>query len=197
MRNGSVRGTLLLEDGSLFEGWGFGFPRSVSGEVVFNTGMVGYTEALTDPSYRGQILVLTYPLVGNYGVPELIHKDQFESQRIQVAGLIVSKVCREPSHRNAATTLSQWLQSEGVPALTSVDTRALTKRLRTRGTMMGSIGVGLSILAVPEVNRVELVSEVTVPAPITYSGGRKKVVLIDCGCKENIVRNLLQRNITV
>src|SRR3989449_4462942 len=114
MTDAPIQGTLLLEDEIKFTGRHFGFIAPVAGEVVFNTGMVGYTEALTDPSYRGQILVLTYPLVGNYGVPELIHKDQFESQRIQVAGLIVSKVCREPSHRNAATTLSQWLQSEGV-----------------------------------------------------------------------------------
>jgi carbamoyl-phosphate synthase small subunit len=198
MKNDSCHGTLQLEDGSRFAGRHFGAATEVTGEVVFNTGMVGYTEALTDPSYRGQILILTYPLIGNYGIPELIRSaDQFESRRIQVAALIVSQACEEPYHWNAFTSLSQWLKSEGVPGLTSVDTRALTKRLRTQGTMMGSIGVGASIPAVPSANRLELVSEVTVASPITYSRGPKKVVLIDCGCKENILRNLLDRNITV
>ncbi len=198
MRDTSPLGTLLLEDESRFTGRHFGAIAPVTGEVVFNTGMVGYTEALTDPSYRGQILILTYPLIGNYGVPELMRSpDQFESRRIQAAGLIVSEICDEPNHWNAFTSLSRWLESEGVPALASVDTRALTKRLRTQGTMMGSIGVGSSITPVPSANRLELVSEVTVPAPVTYLRGEKKVVLVDCGCKENILRNLLDRNITV
>src|SRR5262249_25955406 len=160
---------LLLEDGIYFAGRHFGSETSVTGEVVFNTGMVGYTEALTDPSYRGQILVLTYPLIGNYGVPELIRcEDQFESRSIQAAGLIVSEACREPYHWNSFRSLSKWLQSEGVPALASVDTRALTKRLRTQGTMMGSIGVRSSTFPVPATNQLDLVSEVTIPAPITY-----------------------------
>jgi carbamoyl-phosphate synthase small subunit len=198
MRETSLQGTLLLEDESQFAGRHFGSITPVTGEVVFNTGMVGYTEALTDPSYRGQVLVLTYPLVGNYGVPELIRSpDQFESNRIQVAGLIVSAVSQEPNHWNAFTSLSRWLEREGVPALTSVDTRALTKRLRMHGTMMGSIGVGSSTIPVPSANRVELVSEVTLTEPISYFRGEKRVILIDCGCKENIVRNLLHRNITV
>src|SRR5881397_579401 len=126
---------LILHDGTTLTGEAHGALKSVSGEVVFNTGMVGYTEALTDPSYRGQILVLTYPLIGNYGVAEpVLSEDQFESHRIQVAGLIVSGVCREPIHWNAFTSLSEWLKTQGIPALTSVDTRALTKRLRTTGT---------------------------------------------------------------
>src|SRR5437773_2747785 len=146
MRNGSVRGTLLLEDGSLFEGWGFGFPRSISGEVVFNTGMVGYPEALTDPSYRGQILVLTYPLIGNYGVPGQNFSNNlavvFESDRIQIAGLIVSESSFSYSHWNATRSLSQWLHEEKVPALTGIDTRALTKYIREKGTMLGKILIG-------------------------------------------------------
>ena len=198
MRNEPILGTLLLEDETKFTGRHFGFIAPVAGEVVFNTGMVGYTEALTDPSYRGQILVLTYPLIGNYGVAEpFLSEDQFESCRIQVAGLIVAEVCSEPIHWNAFTGLPEWLKSQEVPALTSVDTRALTKRLRTTGTMMGSIGVGSSNTLVSSTIEMDPVAEVTVASPITYSRGEKKVILIDCGCKENIVRNLLHRNITV
>src|SRR5205823_14976982 len=116
-----------------------------AGGVVFNTGMARHTEALTDPPYRRQILILTYPLIGNYGVPDTERSEESESSRIQVSGLIVSDVSRDPSHWNAITTLSHWLESEGIPALTSLDTRALTKRLRTHGTMMGSIGVGSAV----------------------------------------------------
>src|SRR3954469_12560519 len=108
-----AQGTLRLQDESQFEGHHFGFPGSVRGEVVFNTGMVGYTEALTDPSYRGQILVLTYPLAGNYGVPDVVPDGQhFESSRIQIAGLIVSEICHEPSHWNSSGSLARWLQQE-------------------------------------------------------------------------------------
>src|SRR6266446_10980857 len=136
MTHSLQKGTLVLEDGHRLTGRYFGASKSAVGEVVFNTGMVGYTEALTDPSYRGQILVLTYPLIGNYGVPDITQcEDEFESRRIQVAGLIVSEICREPNHWNAFRSLSQWLESDGIPALTSLDTRALTKRLRTHGTM--------------------------------------------------------------
>src|SRR5881409_2982907 len=138
-----TKAQLVLQDGSCVTGEHFGGYRSMSGEVVFNTGMVGYPEAMTDPSYRGQILVLTYPLIGNYGVPDTTRSSgEFESGHIQVSGLIVSDICREPNHWNAFRSLSQWLESEGVPALASLDTRALTKRLRTHGTMMGSIGIG-------------------------------------------------------
>src|SRR5438093_11752880 len=123
MRNEPIQGTLLLEDEIKFTGRHFGFIAPVAGEVVFNTGMVGYTEALTDPSYRGQILVLTYPLIGNYGVAEpVLSEDQFESHRIQVAGLIVSDVCRVPIHWNAFTRLSEWLKSHEDSAFKSVDT---------------------------------------------------------------------------
>ena len=193
-----IRGVLQLQDESRFVGQHFGCLTPATGEVVFNTGMVGYTEALTDPSYRGQILVLTYPLIGNYGVADPTRSTvEFESGRIQVSGLIVSEICREPNHWNALQTLSHWLESEGVPGLASLDTRALTKRLRTHGTMMGSIGIGEAAVPVPPASDFDLVSEVTVSRPMTYSKGEKKVILIDCGCKESIVRNLLDRNITV
>src|SRR5262245_24711788 len=193
-----IQGTLLMEDGSRFSGRHFGSPRQVTGEVVFNTGMVGYTEALTDPSYSGQILVLTFPLIGNYGVPNSDpDAAEFESGRIQVSGLIVSEVCQYPNHWNAYRDLSQWLQNEGIPALTSLDTRALTKRLRTHGTMLGGIGVGPEAESFPLVGPGEVVSKVTVDRPVTYSRGEKRVVLVDCGCKESILRNLLNRNLTV
>ena len=198
MTHSLEQGTLLLEDGHRLEGRYFGALKSVTGEVVFNTGMVGYTEALTDPSYKGQILVLTYPLIGNYGVPDTDRcLEEFESRRIQVSGLIVSENCRQPAHWNTLTSIDEWLKKDGVPALAGVDTRALTKRLRQHGTMMGSIGTEAANEQIPLTASEDLISEVTVDHPITYSRGEKRVILIDCGCKESIVRNLLDRNLTV
>jgi carbamoyl-phosphate synthase small subunit len=136
---------LMLEDGSLFDGIGFGYPSELAGEVVFNTGMVGYTETLTDPSYRGQILCLTYPLVGNYGVPSYDMKDEyglpkfFESDRIQVKGLIIHDLSDIASHWSCIKTLDQWLYEEKVPGIYNIDTRELTKKLRVHGVMMGAI----------------------------------------------------------
>lgn len=197
-------GHLLLEDGSVFEGYIFGFPTSISGEVVFNTGMVGYPESLTDPSYRGQILTLTYPLIGNYGVPcpdgsQPLTK-VFESDKVQIAGLIVSNLSSEYNHWNAAQSLDQWLHQHRVPGLSEIDTKALTKRLRNNGTMIGKI-----IAEAAEANDVEfhdpnkdnLVSLVSVKKPIVYAGGEKRVVVIDCGCKNSIIRSLLARGATV
>src|SRR5262247_315686 len=135
--------TLLLNDGTVFEGNRFGSSRPVCGEVVFNTGMTGYVETLTDPSYAGQILVLTYPLVGNYGVPAArggrLLDPPYESDRIQVQGLVVQHYVDDYSHHAAARTLRQWLLDEDVPAVTAVDTRAVTRRLREHGTMQGWI----------------------------------------------------------
>ena len=132
---------LALDDGTLMEGVPFGAARPVCGEVVFNTGMAGYVETLTDPSYCGQILVLTYPLIGNYGVPaprptESIDRP-YESARIQVQGLVVQNYVADFSHREAARSLGSWLAAEQVPAVTGIDTRTLTRRLRERGTMRG------------------------------------------------------------
>jgi carbamoyl-phosphate synthase small subunit len=192
---------LELEDGTILEGTSFGAPKSVAGEVVFNTGMVGYPETLTDPSYRGQILVLTYPLIGNYGVPnnhktiELEH--EFESDRIQISGLIVSEVSENYSHWNSAMSLPQWLKEQGIPALSGIDTRALTKRLRQKGTMLGKIEMPKDNLAFCDPNKKNLVSEVSVTKPVIYEGGEKRVVLIDCGCKLSIIRSLLARDITI
>jgi carbamoyl-phosphate synthase small subunit len=193
-------GRLVLEDGTTFCGRPFGFPRPVAGEVVFNTGMVGYLETLTDPSYRGQILVLTYPLIGNYGVPgergdgSLLAP--FESNRIQVSGLIVSEASMEYSHWTASRSFAQWLRDERVPALMGVDTRALTKRLRSAGTMLGKI-VGDEDIAFDDPNASNLVAQASVEKPVVYEGGATRVVLVDCGCKASIVRSLLSRGVTL
>src|SRR5690349_8510738 len=131
-----TRGALLLEDGTVFEGISFGYEGPVAGEVVFCTGMVGYPETLTDASYRGQILAMTYPLIGNYGVQD---RATWEDDHIHVAGLIVSDYVDTPSHAQSTMTLATWLQQEGIPALEIKDTRLLTKHIRTHGTMLGKI----------------------------------------------------------
>jgi len=192
---------LVLADGSVFAGHAFGFPQAVAGEVVFNTGMVGYPEALTDPSYKGQILVLTYPLIGNYGVPSHCSNHgldaAFESERIQIAGLVVSEVSLHYSHWTATRSLAQWLYEQGVPALSGVDTRALTKRLRDQGSMLGKIVLGEEDVAWHDPNREPLVSLVSVREPVVYPGGKTRLVVLDCGCKHSIIRSLLARHVTV
>jgi carbamoyl-phosphate synthase small subunit len=196
---GSAR--LVLEDGSVFPGVAFGFPAPASGEVVFNTGMVGYPETLTDPSYRGQILVLTYPLVGNYGVPERRFSRgldlTFESGEIQVAGLVVADASTEYSHWNAAKSLGQWLNEQGVPGLTGVDTRAITKRLRERGVMLGKMVAGQEDLDFRDPNQDDLVALVSVKEPVTYGAGDTRVVVVDCGCKTSIIHSLVSLGVTV
>ena len=129
-------GKLILEDNSIVEGLSFGATTNIAGEVVFSTGMVGYPESLTDPSYTGQILILTYPIVGNYGVPD---KTSWESDGIKVSGLIVSNYIDTPSHHQSKKTLSEWLKSENIPALEITDTRYLTQKIREKGTMLGKI----------------------------------------------------------
>jgi carbamoyl-phosphate synthase small subunit len=201
--------SLSLEDGTVLEGTSFGCEAAAAGEVVFNTGMVGYPEALTDPSYRGQILVLTYPLVGNYGVPPYREDEYglplgFESDRIQVAGLVVSEHTLRYSHHSAARSLDDWLASEGVPALAGVDTRALTKRLRERGTMLGKIEVGSQKTDFFDPNASDLVRAVSarnVERRHAETNGADEepptVVLLDCGCKANIQRSLLRRGLNL
>jgi carbamoyl-phosphate synthase small subunit len=183
---------LVLEDGTQYRGRLHGFARSVSGEVVFNTGMVGYTEALTDPSYRGQIMVLTYPLVGNYGVPPA-----FESPKIQASALIVSELALEYSHASALQSLPQWLKDEGIPCLAGVDTRALTKRLRSKGCMLGKIVVGDADVPFYDPNRDNLVAAVSDPRKVVYQGNGKRVVVVDCGAKGSIIEELRARGATV
>jgi len=192
---------LLFEDGSVFEGYSFGYPKAVSGEVVFNTGMVGYPESLSDPSYKGQILVLAYPLIGNYGIPRSNGLNglstAFESDRIQIQGLVVSQYSSQYSHWNASKNLADWLKEHAVPALYGVDTRMLTKRLRDKGVMLGKIVLSDDNLGLHDPNNENLLSMVSVKQPIRYEGGKKKVVVIDCGCKNSIIRSLLARGVTV
>ena len=187
---------LILEDGSVFRGRSLGYPKSVAGEVVFNTGMVGYTEALTDPSYRGQIMTLTYPLVGNYGVPEA-----FESPRIQASALIVSELAIEYSHAAARKSLPQWLYDEGIPCLAGIDTRALTKRLREKGCMLGKVVVGVDghEQDVPfyDPNRDNLVAAVSNSQRMAWLGNGKTIVVVDCGAKGSIVEELRARGASV
>ena len=208
------KAALVLEDGTFFVGKGFGAARKLTGEVVFSTSMVGYPETLTDTSYKGQILALTYPLVGNYGVPpndlDLGLPLYFESDRIQTSGLIIHELCTEPHHWASTRTLDKWLQDENIPGISGVDTRRLTKKLRTYGVMLGIIQVcqegeelNLENLVkeaknIPDPNLTDLVKEVSVKEPVEYKiDGKKTVVLIDCGVKYSIIRNLLKRGINV
>jgi carbamoyl-phosphate synthase/aspartate carbamoyltransferase len=201
-----VQATLVLKDGQRLEGTSFGAKVNRPGEVVFNTGMVGYPEALTDPSYRGQILVLTFPLVGNYGVPSMDTKDKwdlplyFESDDVQIAGLVVSNYSADPSHWASQQSLGNWLAKAGVPAIFGVDTRALTKGLRERGSILGRLEVEGAPPSPPaEVGFVDpnlrnLVAEVSTKSIRTYNEGSDKptIVAIDCGMKHNIVRYFVE-----
>lgn len=196
------RAKLILEDGTEFIGFSFGQESNTNGEVVFNTGMVGYPETLTDPSYRGQILVCTFPLIGNYGIPPKKEENKllkyFESDKIHIRALIVSDYSFEYSHWNAEKSLSDWLKEEKIPAIYSIDTRMLTRKLRDKGTMLGKIIIDKkSNLDFVDPNKNDLVGEVSIKEPIEYSAGKKKVILVDCGAKNNIVRAFLGRNISV
>jgi len=192
---------LVLKDGSIFHGHSFGSKKTATGEVVFNTGMVGYPESLTDPSYRGQILVLTYPLIGNYGVPGYEKEDNllkyFESDRIQVQGLIISDYSNDYSHWNAKKSLSEWMREHEIPGIFGIDTRALTKKLREKGTMLGKIVYGKENISFEDPNKRNLVAEVSITKPVVYKKGKKKVIIVDCGTKNNIIRAFLRRNFTV
>ena len=198
--------TLVLQDGTVFKGNSFGYEKPVAGEVVFNTAMMGYPESLTDPSYAGQLMVLTYPLVGNYGVPPFSMEDDgiamfMESDRIYASAIIVSDYSMDYSHWNASESLGDWLKREQVPGITGIDTRQLTKVLREHGVMMGRIEFEGQIssdsmdLAYSSINWVERVSCKDI---IRYNeGAGKKVVLVDCGVKHNIIRCLTRRGIEV
>lgn len=194
--NETVRGCLVLEDGKRFNGILFGSRENCSGEVVFNTGMVGYVEALTDPSYRGQILTFTYPLMGNYGVPD---PDRFESERIQVRGAVVSTNIETPSHWESRSSLTDWMKENNITGISDVDTRALTKHLRSRGTMLGRIvvGEGPEKDDIRDPNELDLVSEVTPKQTTIHKGKGPGILLIDCGSKESIARSLKDRNCSV
>ena len=222
---------LILSDGTVFSGWSFGFEAETTGEVVFNTAMTGYPESLTDPSYAGQILVTTFPLIGNYGVPpirgerlevrgeRLDHSadlpDYWESEKIHVKALIVADYSEQYSHWNAKESLASWLKREKVPGITGIDTRRLTKVLREHGVMMGKIEVSGEKLEVRDMTKVKDYSSVnwvekvsckevityrpeTILSPLTsHLSPLKKVVLVDCGVKANIIRCLIRRGIEV
>lgn len=192
---------LILEDGTEFSGKSFGSEKSIAGEVVFYTAMVGYPESLTDPSYTGQILVSTYPMIGNYGIPENTLSgnvaDFFESEKIHASGLIVSDYSAEYSHWNAVKSLGQWLKEHKVPGLYDIDTRALTKILREKGSMLGKIIFDNEDLDFYDPNLENLVARVSIKKPQTYGNGKHKVLLVDCGTKNNIIRCLTKRGATV
>ncbi len=198
---------LLLEDGTSFKGNIFGVPKKVFGEVVFNTGMVGYVEALTDPSYTGQILVSSYPLIGNYGVPKHASDETgipvgFESNGIKVVSYIVSELCRHPSHRNCAKTLDEWFLEENKCGIEGIDTRKLVKLIRDRGSLMGVIcpenpnmdELASELKTATNPNDEDLVGEVSTKEVARIGRGNKNIVIIDCGAKAGILRSLLERN---
>ncbi len=195
---------LILEDGSVYPGYSFGHLSDTDGEVVFNTGMVGYPETMTDPSYCGQILVCTYPLIGNYGVPPKKTENnlltKFESDKIQVRALVVSDYSFEYSHWDAERSLDEWMKEEKIPGIYGVDTRAITQTLRESGTMLGKIvpeDDDAAIGIIDDPNDRNLAADVSVEDPVVYKAGDKKIVLVDCGVKNNIIRAFLGRNITV
>ena len=192
---------LTLEDGTIFEGRSFGAHVPVAGEVVFNTAMTGYPESLTDPSYSGQILCLTYPLVGNYGAPGKKEENDlyrfYESSSIHISGLIVSDYSFEYSHWNATESLDDWLARNNVPGIYGIDTRALTKRIREKGAMLGKIETENSKTDFFDPNKNNLVAEVSTHEKKIYGSGKYRILLVDCGVKYNIIRNLLKRDTTI
>lgn len=196
----SIKAKLVLEDGTTLIATSFGYVGGAAGELVFNTAMTGYPESLTDPSYRGQILVATYPLIGNYGVPGKSTKDDifqfWESDRIQVSGLVVAEYSECYSHWNAQMSLSQWLIEHKIPAISGIDTRALTKKLREKGTTLAKIEFDKEI-PFTDPNQEDLVGQVSVKEKIVYGSGKFKITLVDCGIKNNIIRCLISRDTTV
>jgi carbamoyl-phosphate synthase small subunit len=201
----SRRAKLVLEDGTEYEGKSFGAEGSIAGEVVFNTGMVGYPETLTDPSYRCQILALTYPLIGNYGVPPYSEDKYglpvgFESSKIQIAGLVVSEYSLSYSHFDAEQSLGDWMEKSNVAGISGIDTRALTRRLRDKGSMLGKIVFEDDEAQFFDPMATDLVAEVSPKQTEQIKGANKdgpKVVLLDCGCKASIVRSLVCRGVNV
>ena len=197
----SKKAKLILEDGTIFEGKSFGSECSVAGEVVFYTAMTGYPESLTDPSYTGQILVSTFPMIGNYGVPvndleNGIHRF-YESNKLHITGFIISDYSFEFSHWNAQKSLSDWLKEYKVPGLFDIDTRALTKILRERGSMLGKIEFSDQSIDFIDPNKENLVALAGCKEREVYGTGKYKVVLVDCGVKNNIIRCLIDRDATV
>lgn len=196
------RAYLILEDGTTFEGKSFGYETSTAGEVVFNTAMTGYPESLTDPSYKGQILVTTYPILGNYGVPPRKDKDNvseyYESDMIHARAIVAQDYSHQHSHWQADRSLADWLKEEKIPGIYGIDTRALTKHLRECGSMLGKI----TIEGEPEAdfydpNKENLLAQVSCKEVEIHGEGEKTVVLVDCGVKHNIIRCLTRRGVKV
>ncbi len=197
-----MKAILVLEDGTIVRGIGFGSEKIVEGELVFNTSMTGYVEALTDPSYAGQILMMTYPLIGNYGVC----REDFESDGVKVEGFVVRELCREPSNWRSELTVDELLKEYDVPGIEGVDTRMLTKKIRIYGTMNAILAVGdfdeqeivNRAKRITPITEKDLVDKVCVKKPKRFDvKGRFEVVLIDCGVKMSIVRQLLKRGVNV
>ena len=199
-----MKAVLVLEDGSVWPGEGFGAFAKVSGEVVFNTGMVGYPESITDPSYHGQILCQTYPLIGNYGV----WSKSFESEKPRIWGYIVSELCAVPSHATSEKTVDAWLKENGIPGIAGLDTRALTKKLRVHGVLLGILETYYTKADLPSLRREarlipapdkrHLVGEVTAKKIKVYNKDETlAIALIDCGAKLSILQSLLRRNVKV
>ncbi len=182
---------LVLQNGEIYEGtspeW---CKEDAFGEVVFTTGMTGYVESLTDPSYAGQILTFTFPLIGNYGVPQ---QPLWESEKAHLRGVVMSEISPFYDHHQAVSSLDEWLKSQGVPYICQVDTRALTKSLRTQGVALGAIVVGeKNPHSFPDPNQTHLVSSVCTKTVREYGKGKKVIIAVDCGMKENIIRSLLE-----
>jgi carbamoyl-phosphate synthase small subunit len=192
---------LILEDGTIFEGYSFGYNKSVAGEVVFNTAMTGYPESLTDPSYKGQILTLTYPLVGNYGVPGSAKENDmlkhFESDQVHISALIISDYSFKYNHWNAELSLDDWLKINKIPGIYGIDTRALTKLIREKGSMLGKVIIKAQDCNFFDPNNKNLVKEVSIDHKKIYGSGKHKILMIDCGVKNNIIRYFLEKNSTV
>src|SRR3989338_6348797 len=188
-------GYLILSDGSVFSGQvPYQQNNLLKGEVVFNTGMTGYVESLTDPSYAGQILVFTYPLIGNYGV---LSEQTWESDKIHVAGVVMSELCQSWSHPKRIKSLTDWLTEQNIPFITSMDTRALTKHLRIQGTMQGIITKQHKLYADFSHSKKNsskiFISKVSIQKPIIYNKQYKKlIILVDCGLKLSILRFLIK-----
>lgn len=195
----AIPAKIILADGTTYEGRSFGAPVSTDGEVVFSTGMVGYPDAYTDPSFKGQILVMTFPLVGNYGVPDGL----LESDKPHIEALIVQDYSEQYSHSAAKWSLGEWLAQHNIPAICDVDTRAMTKKLREHGVMLGQIVIGDAEPkpTINDPNARNLVAEVSIREPRIYGeeGGKRKkrIIAVDTGMKENIMRSLVKRGVEV
>jgi carbamoyl-phosphate synthase small subunit len=163
--------------------------------------MVGYPETLTDPSYRSQIVAFTYPLIGNYGVPGYEKEDEmlryFESEKIQVEGILISNYSERYSHWNAKKSLSEWLEEWNIPGVYGIDTRQLTKQLRTKGTLLGKIVYGPDKKRFYNPNKKNLAAEVSIEKPLTYKKGDSTIILVDCGTKNSLIRAFLKRGFSV